>query len=466
MLTRDQVNALNPWWTDLSWQPDDDLHLAAAAAAPFRWDPRPFDPDDLASGAVFTIRGLRQSGKTTLAKRLIAERVAAGHARRTCFLTLQTIETADELREAIELVLRLWPDEAGDWLLVLDELTFVRDWARPIVYLREHDRAFRQATVLLTGSSAYDLAASADLLHGRRGRWHRPLDRLHMPMTFRDYVAARNAAAVPEARLPLAELLSTAGHSTIEQASLRTAELDQFLGEYIRCGGLPAPVTDMLLDGQVADATVSELWRGLSADARRLSRNDRTLRKLLARTVVALSSTTDTGTLAHELDVSRPTAGAYVDLLAASFALIALYQRDAKRQDGPALRRPRKLYLGDPALAAIPGVLGGPTAAEGALVENALAIALLRADRAALEGFAHPDRLYYWRSADGREVDFLVTHPELVAVESKYAVRRSGKDYESISKAFGRGIMVSRRDTELDRAVLTVPAGVLLALLG
>jgi len=147
---------------------------------------------------VFTLRGLRQSGKTTLAKRLIAERVAAGHARRTCFLSLQTIETADELREAIELVLRLWPDAPGDWLFVLDELTFVHDWARPIVYLREHDRAFRGATVLLTGSSAYDLAASADLLHGRRGRWHRPLDRLHMPMSFRDYATARNPAAVPE----------------------------------------------------------------------------------------------------------------------------------------------------------------------------------------------------------------------------------------------------------------------------
>ena len=444
MLTRDQVNALNPWWTDPAWRPADDLHLAAAEAAPFRWDPRPLNPDDLASGAVFTLRGLRQSGKTTLVKRLIAERVTAGQARRTCFLTLQTIETADELREAIELVLRLWPDAGGDWLFVLDELTFV----------------------LLTGSSAYDLAASADLLHGRRGRWHRPLDRLHMPMSFRDYVAARNPAALPEARPALADLLSPDGRALVETASLRTAELDQYLTEYVRCGGLPAPVTDMLLDGRVADGTVTDLWRGLSADARRLSRNDLTLRKLLARTVVALSSMTDTGTLAHELDVSRPTAGAYVDVLAASFALIALYQRDAKRQDGPALRRPRKLYLGDPALAAIPGVLGGPAPSEGALVENALAIALLRADRAALEGFAHPDHLFYWRSADGREVDFLVTEPALVAVESKYAAHRTGKDYESMTKAFGKGIMVSRRDVELDRDVLTVPAGVLLALLG
>jgi hypothetical protein len=60
----------------------------------------------------------------------------------------------------------------------------------------------------------------------------------------------------------------------------------------------------------------------------------------------------------------------------------------------------------------------------------------------------------------------LVTEPALAAVESKYAARRTGKDYESMTKAFGRGIMVSRRDIELDREVVTVPAGVLLALLG
>ena len=467
MLTLDQVNQLNPWWTDPGWTPREDLHLAAAAAAPFHWDPRPFDLDDLSSGAVFTLRGLRQSGKTTLTKRLIAERVAAGHARRTCFLTLQTVSTANELREAIQLVLRLWPDETGDWLFVLDELTFVADWARAVVFLREHDRAFRNATVVLTGSSAFDLAMSADLLHGRRGRWPRPLDRLHMPMTFRDYLAARNATAVPAERIALAELLATRGREAVRVASLRSGELDQYLGEYIRSGGLPAPVTDLLVEGRLGESTATELWRGLSADARRLSRNDLILRKLLARTVVALSATTDWTTLTHELDVTRPTVNAYVDVLAASFALIVLHQRDAKRQGGPALRRPRKLYLGDPALASIPTVLGGPAASEGGLVENTLAIALLRhSERDALERFAHPDRLFYWRSNDGREIDFVVAEPEPIALESKYAERRTGKDYESISKAFGRGVMVTRRDVDVDHPVLTVPAGVLLALLG
>lgn len=463
----DQVNELNPWWTTPRWTADHDPHLSAAADAPFRWDPRPFDEADLSSGAVFTLRGLRQSGKTTLTKRLIAERVAAGQGRRTCFLSLQTITTADELREAISLVLRLWPDAPGTWSFVLDELTFVTDWARAIVYLREHDATFRRATIILTGSSAVDLASSADVLHGRRGRWHRPLDRLHMPMTFRDYVAARDESALPSDRLALPDLLTADGRAVVLAGSLRTGALDQYLGEYVRSGGLPAPVGDVLVDGRLAEGTVIDLWRGLSADVRRLSRSDLVLRKLLARVVAALASTTDTATLMHELDVSRPTVSAYLNVMAASFALIALHQRDPKRQAGPALRRPAKLYLGDPALAAIPSTLGGPSASAGGLVENALAIALLRhAERHALERFASPDRLHYWRSAQGREIDFVVHDQVPIAIESKYVERPTGKDYESMTKAFGRGVMVSRQAVDVERPVLTVPAGVLLALLG
>jgi uncharacterized protein len=124
------------------------------------------------------------------------------------------------------------------------------------------------------------------------------------------------------------------------------------------------------------------------------------------------------------------------------------------------------LYLGDLALTTIPATMSGPVPDEGALVENVLGIVLLRhAERDALECFSHPGRLFYWRSSDGREIDFFVSEPAF-AVESKHARRRTGKDYESITKAFGRGIMVSRRDLDLDRPVLTIPAGVPLALLG
>ncbi len=468
MLTPDQINALNPWWTDPTWDPASDVHLAAAAQAPFTWDPRPFDAADVTSGAVFTLRGPRQSGKTTLTKRLIAERVAAGRAHRTCFLTLRMVATQDDLNEALETVLRLWPDDQHPWLFVLDELTFVKGWANVVGHLHEHNPSFKRATVLLTGSSAADLVESADILHGRRGRGRHPLDRLHTAMTFRDYVAARAPAALPPERISLGQMLTPEGRHAVLLAALRATELDQYLGEYALSGGLPAPIADMLATHAVDPGTVQELWRGLSADVRRLDRSEDRLEKLLSRLVVALGSLTNLSDLAVHMGVTKPTASSYLDLLAKSFGLMVIHQPDPRRQGGPSPTKPRKLYFGDAGFAAIPSILGGPTPALPALVENLLAIALFRhAERDGLERYSAPRRLFFWRSSDGREIDFLTeVAGRNLPLESKYAVAPTGKDYESMTKAFGRGVMVSRRTTVTDREILTVPAGVLLSLLG
>ncbi len=470
MLTMDDIGGLNPWWTDGDWNADDDPHLAAAEVAPFTWDPRPFDTADVDSGAVFTLRGPRQCGKTTLAKRLIQDRVAAGLGRRTCYLTLRIVDDADEVRAAIERILRLWPaeDPSTRWLFVLDELTFVRGWANAIAHLREFDPVFRRATVILTGSSAADLASSADDLHGRRGRYGRPLDRLHMPMTFRDFLGFRDRGIELGAPLPLQELLTDDGRQRVASLALRASAIDQYLGEYVRSGGLPAPMTDMLIDGTVLPGTIMELWRGLSADVRRLDRSEDRLAKLVSRTVVALGHLTNPADVARDMDVARNTASEYIRLLAQSFAIIVLHQRDRKRQGGPSMTLPRKHYFGDLAFAAIPGAQGGPEASASCLVENATAVSLFRhLERNALESFALPQRLFLWRSGRGREIDFVAdVGPTVIPVECKYTSAPGGKDYESMSKAFGHGVMASRSALITDRQILTLPVGVLLAMLG
>ena len=469
MLTLDDLNALNPWWTDEGWTPGADPHLDAASEAPFAWDPRPFTADDLATGAVFTLRGPRQSGKTTLTKRLIAERVADGLGRRSCFINLRIVGSADEIRTAIDMALRLWPADGPDerWLFVLDELTFVPGWANAIAHLREHNRRFGRATVILTGSSAADLVASADDLQGRRGRPGSPLDRLHMPMTFRDYLAARAPSIELGETVPVQGLAGEDGRRAVTMLALRTRELDQYLGEYARSGGLPAPVTDMLRSRRLEPGTITELWRGLSADVRRLDRSEDRLAKLLTRTVLSLGSLTNLTTVMREMDVAKTTAAEYVELLARSFGLIVLHQEDPKRAGERSLTKPRKHYFGDTAFAAIPGALGGPSPKPEALIENLLAVALFRhVERNALESFAAPRSLFLWRSSNDREIDFVVHGRAPLPIESKYAEEPRGKDYESMEKAFGHGILATRHTLATDRKVLTVPVGVLLAAIG
>ncbi len=268
----------------------------------------------------------------------------------------------------------------------------------------------------------------------------------------------------------LGELLSPHGRQTLTQGALHSVELTQYLEEYARCGGLPAPLTDMLRDRRVADETTLALWRGLAADIRRLDRNEARLEKLLSRMVVGLASLTNEADVARDMDVAKPTGTEYLNLLAESFALLVLHQPDPKKQGGPSLTKPRKLYFGDPGFAAIPAALSPSRSAPEIpdLVENVLAIALFRqAERDGLQRFREPQRLFLWRSSDGREIDFITpVGDSTLPVESKFGRRMDGKDYESMQKAFGRGVMVSRETLITNRNILTIPAGVLLAHLG
>jgi len=78
--------------------------------------------------------------------------------------------------------------------------------------------------------------------------------------------------------------------------------------------------------------------------------------------------------------------------------------------------------------------------------------------------FPQTQRLFLWRSSDGREIDFVTpVRDTTLALESKFGRRVDGKDYESMEKAFGRGVMVSQQTLITDRSILTVPAAVLLA---
>lgn len=461
MLTDAQLQALNPWWTRPDWAASDP-HLITAAAAPFTWRPQPFQPEDLDSGGLFTLRGPRQSGKTTSLKRLAEQRTSAG-ARRTCYLSLQTVIDADDLVDAIQRILRLWPEAAGRWLFLLDEVTFVPGWARGVMFLRDTVLEFRDATVVVTGSSAADLAASASILAGRRGRIDRPLDRLHLPMSFREFVLATDPAIAPKTIIE-ADGFATVSPSLLAEASLDAQALDDRLAAFLACGGFPRSVSDMVTLGSVSDGTMEEAWRLVVSDVMRLGRSESTTQKLLARAVVSLGSLTNWTDLAGELDVSPQTAGQYTDLLAASFVLLVLHQMDTKRQAGPSLRSRRKLYLVDPLYAWIAARQGGPAPTTAALVETVIAVALYRAiERAAVERFAVPTSLFLWRSSNDREVDFVVDRGRRLAIESKYSSTITGKDRESLVKGFGGGIVVSRSTLDVDGPVRVIPAGVFLA---
>jgi len=198
----------NPWWRDPgAITTDPDLRRLASQAVRFAHDL----PFDLTADAVYTLRGPRQVGKSTLLKRVAAELITRRgvSARNVLYFDVEGAGITTHLRLPNAVTSYLdWArtgDAAGRLYLLLDEVTGVEDWGTvPRVLYRRG--ALARVTVIVTGSHALDLKHGGETAPGRRGEHHvEHLNWILMPASFRAYVAAHApdvAAALPAIGAP------------------------------------------------------------------------------------------------------------------------------------------------------------------------------------------------------------------------------------------------------------------------
>ncbi|MBM2811508.1 MAG: hypothetical protein HW416_2267 [Chloroflexi bacterium] len=86
-----ELTRTNPWWTNAGWQASDP-HLATASRAPY--DLQPTALDAIAPPNLYTLRGPRRVGKTTLLKQTIAVLCQAGvDPRRICYFAADALSS-------------------------------------------------------------------------------------------------------------------------------------------------------------------------------------------------------------------------------------------------------------------------------------------------------------------------------------------------------------------------------------
>jgi len=458
--------ARNPWWSGSAGL-DADPHLRRLRQAPFQRTPpvlasiRPDQPN------VYTLRGPRQVGKTTLLKQLAARLIDddGWDPRRVVYYPLDLIDHPRQIVDLVQRIKAAYPAERERrWCILLDEISSVPDWQRGIKYLRDNTDAADDCFVL-TGSSARDIRRGGERLPGRRGP-DTDLDKLLLPLSFSEFVrATRPELALAEPNSP-AHLLTDEGKTLVQEAMLSFDELERALELYALTGGFPSAVADHLRQGSVSSRVVSDLWDIVAGDVDRWGRHRVEAVRVLSRVVRGLGSMTTWQALAVDMGVAAQTAEGYADLLADAFLLLIVYFRELDGKVAP--RKGKKLYTVDPLVLQIPAAIeGGPLPALPNVVENLVAMALFRAcETDLMESFRLPQALCFWRSARDREVDFLAgPRPHQLAVEVKYQSRVTVQDTLTIRNALGHGVVLSRRDLVLDGPVPIIPAAVFLALL-
>ncbi|MES3007861.1 MAG: ATP-binding protein, partial [Pseudomonadota bacterium] len=404
------LSQFNPWWRDESI-----ADLPRWRRAAFReldtWMSNPPAP------RAVLLSGARQIGKTTLMLQVIDSLLKAGVPPSN--ILYATFDHPILKLAGIDAVLAAWreriPKTDGLEYLFLDEAQFIRDWGTWI----KHQVDFQKNRRIAFTGSAMPLVDEAQ--ESGVGRWHSI--RL-TTLSFYEYLQIKNLSLPPLPKLKSLRDLFDWDQSDFYQASEAAASYAGHFHEYLVRGGFPQTA-------QVESIT----------QAQRLLRED-IIDKVLKRDMTALfgvrrvldlehtflylcmhdGGLLDMVDLCSNLEVKRPTAQNFIELLEATHLIYRLppfgYGKDV-------LRARFKIYLADAAIA--PAVmLKGRAVLED---PTALGVATETAVFKHLFARYYPQnvRFTYWRGIKDREVDLVAeVEGQVIPFEVKYRTQHTG----------------------------------------
>ena len=455
----------NPWWRT----PDavrSDPHLAQLRKSPFRWDPPALSDIPLRLGDLDTLRGPRQVGKTTTLKRMV-ERLTDRGERRVLYYSFDLERDNADIPDVIRRAKTLSAFPAGPWYLFLDEVTSIPDWQLGVKYAWDSGLT-REDFVLCTGSSARRMGT--EQLPGRRGSGR---NYLQLPLSFGDFCRTAVGIGLPDDSMSVAEILDPRGRILLRELYPFSEPLQGALAAYRQVGGLPAAVGDYMSAGAVSRDTFAMVWATLAHEIGQARLDATAALKLIERVGISLGSSLSWKGAADAMGVgSHNTAHQYAMALAESFALLMVYHWSVGGGFEP--RKQRKLYFIDPLVGRLPAALapGSRMPNEDGVTENLVAAALFRSSTEHVtQSEPLPGAFGYWRSTQGRELDFVVpTDPGSgpsaegripIEVKGDGAAELSGA-VSSIRRSFGRGIVATRTVFDPDGDVPLIPVPILL----
>ncbi|MDH5200432.1 MAG: ATP-binding protein [Candidatus Bathyarchaeota archaeon] len=451
---------------------------------------------DMDSDNIYTLRGPRQVGKTTLLKLIIRDLIREGvNPRRIFYWTCDLIEGPKALVDLVEGFLDFTRNFADERRYVfLDEISAVKDWQRGIKYLYDTGR-LHNCTVILTGSHSLDIRRAAERLPGRRGTQAGSVDKVLLPMKFSEYVETKDEDVKHLVdRLDLKkqstrrELIDDVAKGEIprilDELSLYSNEILRHLENYLITGGILLAVNDYERHGVISQGTYHTYVQSTIGDIQRWGKSEVYLAQLLERLIETQSSQVSWRSLRKGTDIGHEsTVSDYVDVLKSSFILCPLYVID-RSKGGPRYSSEKKIHFRDPFIfhALNSWVRQTPSyetamnylAGEGRakLIESIICDHLIRLAYTyfPIDDFEPTRSLMYWKSKKN-EVDFVLKYKSgYLPIEVKYGSSFSRRDingvysFTSFNSEY-RGIVITRDLLSDDKGVMAIPAHIFLMII-
>lgn len=484
----------NPWWLRVE-AIESDRQIIEFQESPIKWEPRIMHLFNMASDSIYTLRGPRQVGKTTLLKLMIRDLLQREvHPRRIFYWACDLVEGPKALVDIVEDFLDFSRDDGERRYIFLDEISAVKDWQRGVKHLYDTGK-LRNSTVILTGSHSLDIRRAAERLPGRRGASSGPVDKVLLPMKFAEYVEVRDEDIErlidrldlrrTEKRLALIEELAKGElPRALDELSLYSHDLSKHLNDYLITGGVPRSINDYAKYGEIRQETYSTYVQVTIGDMLRWDKRETYVAQLLKRVIDTLSSQVSWRSLRKGTDVGHETTVSdYIDVLKSSFVLCPLYVLDRSR-GGPNYNKEKKIHFRDPFIFhALNGwvnqVPSYPEAlrflaGEGKtkLVESVVCDHLMRLayNIYPIDEYEPTMNLMYWKSKKN-EVDFVLKYKsDYLPFEVKYTSSFSRREINGIySFTSGKndhyGIIITRDLLSREKGVVAIPAHLFLLLI-
>ena len=287
---------------------------------------------------IYTIGGGRQIGKTTLMKQWMAELLQSGVApKRIAYLTGELI---DDHHSLVRLVAETPNEMPGTDVcyLLLDEVTYIRDWDKGVKYLADAGM-LENVVMFLTGSDLAIIKEARMRFPGRRGTAG-AVDFHLYPLSFLETVRLKKRFTADE----LDQLMSPEIKPTIPSLNRLYEGFDLYLVH----GGFLTAINDIARHKRIMPATFSTYSDWIRGDVLKRGKQEHYLREVLEAIVKRYGSQVTWNAVAHDLSIDHPkTVADYVALLAsmdAAFVQPALVEH--KLTAAP--KKARKLMFADP----------------------------------------------------------------------------------------------------------------------
>ena len=503
MVQESDIRGANPWWRDPSDIQNDqkikDWEESAARYVPrllraIRYD---FEPSNT---VVYSLRGPRQVGKTTLVKLQIREFLDRGICPwNILYYTLDLVGTTQGLVEIIERYIKISSGLRGEdrCYLFLDEISSVPNWQKGIKWLVDSDK-LKNCTVMVTGSHSIDIRNATERLPGRRGKVSDNYDRVLLPMKFSEYASMRSdrirdvlekhLLSVRDRRAVFKKLLSKEIDNRIYQMSAYRDELDDLLREYMITGGIPKIVNEKIETGSISESSYKIYLDGIVGQWSAFQKNESKLKQFCRAAIKSQGSHTSWNSLSKEADIgSVDTASNYAYTLKDLFVLSVIHRYGGDKKI-PMIRNDKKLYFHDPYFL---HVFNGLTSVkdnfgasldyvdqednQGKIIEGVTADHLIRwafVLSNKKQTFDYYNHVFYWKDKSNREVDFVLYGVDdiEVPIEVKYRKRINFRELSGLVSFLGSsntksGLVVSKYDLEARSEYVVIPAAVFLLLM-